>query len=80
MNALPLATSARPGSDFQDLLAERRDLEARLAACLESKLSAANRLDQVYEDLGRANVAPAIADEIYRIKTALRARHGGNGR
>jgi hypothetical protein len=64
MNALRLA----------DLGSERRELEAELAACREACTDAANRLDRVYEGISKTNAAPAIADEVYRIKTKLRFR------
>jgi hypothetical protein len=65
MNALRLA----------DLGSERRDLEARLVACIEARRAAAIELDAIYSDLIKTPTATdATLDKLARIRTAL--RHG----
>jgi hypothetical protein len=69
MNALRLA----------DLGSERRDLEARLVACIEARRAAAIELDAIYSDLIKTPTATdATLDKLARIRTAL--RHGRNGK
>jgi hypothetical protein len=53
----------------------RRDLEARLVACIEARRAAAIELDAIYSDLIKTPTATdATLDKLARIRTAL--RHG----